>query len=210
MLPPPLASPPPPKAPRPLPARRSLQHPKRWTPPAPPHVLSLRATVDSGTGRVDSGTKREHEVPPRAPPKWGGGPWVVATPGRSTTVRPSLRRFVGTRAPPKRAAARWTGRMSWMARRLLQLWTEPQEAFPARGPTLRPSLGNIVHNTEPTAPPHRGPPKWAGEMLGQSNSEPIRAAAPRTRWSCLMEARAAAKGAASPKGRDRRWRGTNG
>eukprot|EP00964_Phaeocystis_antarctica_P031547 scaffold17838_cov55-Phaeocystis_antarctica.AAC.6 len=99
MLPPFLASPSPSPSPRPPPARRSLQSPERWMPVAPPQVLSRRAT--------------DRQVPPRALPRWGADPWVVAPPARSSIGRPSLRRIVGTRALPKRAAAPWTGRLSW-------------------------------------------------------------------------------------------------
>ena len=47
----------------------------------------------------------------RVPPKWAAYPWVMPPPALSSTLRPSLRKIVGTRFPPKREAAPWTGRV---------------------------------------------------------------------------------------------------
>eukprot|EP00964_Phaeocystis_antarctica_P051341 scaffold29950_cov60-Phaeocystis_antarctica.AAC.3 len=86
-------------SPAPRPARPSMPRNSPARPP-PARSLTLRPALRNAVHRV--------------PPRWGAEPWVVVDNlPRSSTLRPSLRRIVGTRVPPKRGAAPWTGRLSW-------------------------------------------------------------------------------------------------
>lgn len=123
---------------------------------------------------------------------------MAPPPTRLVLVRPSLRRIVGTRVPPKREAVLGAGQRSWMQPRLR--WSWPRAAWP---PTLRPSaLRRTAHQVPPKwdtssqwAPPQ--PPR-AAASLRATRAQPR--SGPRIREMRSTGARAAAW-AASPIGR---------
>ena len=129
-------------------------------PPRPPPALLLSPPVPPPARSQPNLRHAVHRVPPR----WGADPWVEPPPARLATVRPSLRRIVGTRVPPKREAVLWTGRRSWMQPQLRWRW--PQAAWL---PTLRPSA---LRRTA-----HRVPPKWDTSSQQLAPPQPPRAAA---------------------------------